>query len=72
MIYYTETEAIYKKFAFDLHEILAEYQDNVGTFPDYVIKELGNSHGFANAVVWLCSEMVAQELTCGVYEDETA
>ena len=72
MIYYRETEAIYRKFAHELHDILAEYQDTTGEWPEYVIKELTNFPSFANAVVWLCSEMVAQELTCGVYEDESA
>jgi hypothetical protein len=72
MIYYRETEAIYKKFSFDLHEILEEYRDNVGTFPDYVISELGNSHSFANAVVWICAEMVAQEITQGEYSKADA
>ena len=70
MIYYKETEAIYRKFSFDLHEILEEYKDQVGNFPDYVINELGNSHAFANSVVWLCSEMVAQEITQGEYREE--
>jgi hypothetical protein len=70
MIYYRETEAIYRKYAHELHDILAEYKDQVGNFPDYVTDELGHFPSFANAVVWLCSEMVAQELTCGVYEDE--
>ena len=67
MIYYKETEAIYRKFAPELHDILAEYQDQVGNFPDYVIDDLGHFPSFANSVVWLCSEMVAQEITQGEY-----
>lgn len=70
MIYYNQTEGIYKKYTQELHDILAEYKDNVGNYPDYVIDELGHFSSFANAVVWLCSEMVAQELTSGIYENE--
>jgi hypothetical protein len=70
MIYYNQTEGIYKKYAHELHDILAEYKDNVGTYPDFESHELGHFSSFANAVVWLCVEMVAQELTSGIYEDE--
>ena len=72
MIYYTETEAIYKRFATELHEILEDYREQVGEYPDYVIKELGHFQSFANAVLWFCAEFVAQELTQGIYEDEIA
>ena len=72
MIYYTETEAIYRKFAHELHDILADYKDQVGNFPDYVTDELGHFPSFANAVVWLCSEMVAHEITQGEYQRESA
>jgi len=71
MIYYRETEAIYRKYAHELHDILAEYKDNVGNYPDYVTDELGHFPSFANAVVWLCSEMVAQEITQGEYSEVT-
>lgn len=72
MIYYTETEAIYKRFASDLHEILENYRDQVGEWPEFVTKELGNFSSFANCMVWFCSEFIAQELTHGIYEDEVA
>ena len=71
MIYYRETEAIYRKYAHELHDILAEYKDQVGNYPDYVIDELGHFPSFANAVVWLCAEMVAQEITQGEYSEVT-
>ena len=72
MIYYTETGAIYRKFAHELHDILADYKDQVGNFPDYVTEELGHFPSFANSVVWLCVEMVAQEITQGEYSSEVA
>jgi hypothetical protein len=71
MIYYKETEAIYTKYAYELGEILAEYKDNVGNFPDYVTNELGCFSRFTNAVVWFCAEIVAQEITQGEYTRET-
>jgi hypothetical protein len=72
MIYYPETEAIYKKFSHELHEILDDYRDQVGEWPDYVTKELGHFQSFSNAVLWFCAEFVSQELTQGIYEDEIA
>lgn len=72
LIYYTETKAVYRQFAEDLHEILNEYRDQVGEWPDYVTSELGDFVRFANAVVWFCAEFMAQELTQGIYEDEAA
>lgn len=72
MIYYTETEAIYRRFSSDLHEILGNYREQVGEWPDYVSKELDDFSCFANAIVWFCAEFIAQELTQGIYEDEIA
>lgn len=72
MIYYTETEALYKRFAEDLHCVLAEYHDEVGEMPDYVTSELGDFVRFANAVVWFAAEWVAKEITQGEYIDEVA
>ena len=62
MIYYSETIAIYQQFCESLHDILHEYKDIVGNYPDYVIDDLGHFPSFANSVVWLCAELVAQEL----------
>jgi hypothetical protein len=71
MIYYTDTEALYKRFAEDLHSILEEYKDAVGNMPSYVTDELGEYFRFANAVVWFAAEWVANELTHGEYITET-
>lgn len=70
MIYYTETEELYKRFSSELHDILDNFKDQVGEWPDYVVRELGNFPSFCNSVVWFCSEFIAQELTQGIYEDE--
>lgn len=71
MIYYTETVALYKRFADDLHAIVAEYHDAVGEWPRYVTDELGDFTRFANAIVWFAAEWVAHELTQGEYIEET-
>lgn len=71
MIYYTETEALYKRFAEDLHSILAEYHDATGENPRYVMDELCDYVRFFNAVVWFAAEWVAQSITQGEYIEET-
>lgn len=71
MIYYTETANLYKRFSEELHEIVAEYHDQVGQWPDYVADELGDFVRFANAMVWFCAEWVANEETRGEYQEET-
>jgi hypothetical protein len=71
MIYYKDTEKIYKEFGDELHEILAEYKDHTGEFPSYVIKDLDNYPSFMNSVVWLGAEWAAHEVTGGEYVEET-
>ncbi len=71
MIYYTETEALYKQFAEDLHEIVAEYKDVTGELPSYLLNDLDNYRAFMNSLVWLGAEWVANELTQGEYIEET-
>lgn len=70
MIYYTETEALYKRFAEDMHAIVAEYKDHTGELPSYILNDLDNYQSFANALVWLGAEWVAHEVTGGEYIDE--
>lgn len=71
MIYYTETSDLYKKHSESLHEILSQYKDAVGAWPEYVTDELGDDTRFFNAVVWFAAEWIAQELTQGEYVEET-
>jgi hypothetical protein len=63
MIYYTETWALYQEFSAALHDILGNYKEEFGEWPKYVTDELGDDVRFANAVVWFCAEMAAQEMT---------
>ena len=70
MIYYTETHDLYKKFSESLHQILDQYKNEVGEWPQYVLDELGDDVRFANALVWFSAEWVANELTHGEYVEE--
>ena len=70
MIYLTQTEAIYKRFAHELHEIIAEYKDQTGEFPSYIVNDLDNYPSFMNSMVWLGAEWASHELTGGIYAEE--
>jgi hypothetical protein len=70
MIYYTETEAIYKRFAHELHEIIAEYKDQTGEFPSYIVNDLDNYPSFMNSMVWFCAEWIAHEITSALDDEE--
>jgi len=72
MIYYSDTERIYKQFAHELHEIIAEYKDHTGEMPSYIIKDLDNYPSFMNSTVWMGAEWAAHELTGGEYVEEAA
>ena len=69
MIYYYETTDLYLNHKDALHEILNEHMENTGDTPKYILDNLGDFTQFANAMVWLCAELVAYELT---YELEEA
>lgn len=64
LIYYSETEALYKVYKDDLHEIMGEYKQEMGEFPSYVVDQLDNATMFMNNLVWFCAEWV-----CGKYYD---
>lgn len=71
MIYYTETMALYSRFADELHDLLAEYKDQTGELPPSILQALTESAaGFQNVMVWFGAEWVANELTQGEYETE--
>lgn len=59
LIYYHDTNTIYDKYCEELHEMLGEWQDEMGLAPEYVFKHIGNSVTFKNAVVWFCAEIIA-------------
>ena len=61
MIYYQETTALYDTHCEELHDVLADFKDNFGEWPDYVVNNLGEVSLFKNAVVWFVAEIYAQE-----------
>jgi hypothetical protein len=63
MIYYTETTELYNTYKDDLHEMLGDYMDMVGDTPKVITDSLDNAATFANAMVWLCTELIAYEVT---------
>jgi hypothetical protein len=62
MIYYTETTAIYDQYADELHDLVERITDEFGGFPAYISDNIGTQASFKNAMVWLCAELVAQEI----------
>jgi hypothetical protein len=69
MIYYYETTDLYLNHKDALHEILNEHMENTGDTPKYILDNLGDFTQFANAMVWLCAELVAYELSYALEED---
>lgn len=63
MIYYTETTDLYNQHADELHDILGECMEEHGDIPRYIYTNLDNAVMFRNAMVWFCSEVIAQRLT---------
>lgn len=72
MIYYSDTERIYKHFALELHDIIAEYKYRFGEMPCCIIQDLDNYPSFVNSMVWFGAEWAAYELTGGEYIEEAA
>lgn len=62
LIYYEETTDIYFRYSEELHELIDSYHVEVGEFPDFIVKNLGDGVQFRNAVVWFCAEYVASQL----------
>jgi hypothetical protein len=62
MIYYHETAAIYDQYADQLHDLVERLTAEFGAFPAYISDNIGTVASFKNAMVWLCAELVAQEI----------
>jgi hypothetical protein len=63
MIYYTETSEIYEQYADELHDLVSRLAEEFGAFPAYIAENIDTPATFKNAMVWLCAELVAQELS---------
>ena len=62
LIYYSDTVAFYDAYTDELHNKLGEWMDEIGETPDFIVKELGYSQGFKNAMVWFVAEQYANEI----------
>ena len=62
LIYYSETNEIYDCYAFELHDCLGEWMDEIGETPEFITKELGNASTFKNAMVWFVCELYANDI----------
>lgn len=69
MIYYHETNALYDEHAEELHDMVYQYEQETGEYPQYIVEHLGDLVGFKNAMVWFCAELLAQEMTNEEMED---
>lgn len=70
LIWTNDVLSLYISHSAALHEILAEYKDNTGEFPQYVIDHMYDADQFQSAVVYFAAEWVAYELTQGEYQDQ--
>jgi hypothetical protein len=69
MIYYSQTIALYGQYTEELHTIVSDWCDQTGEAPEYLTKALKEGFtSFANAVVWFCAEVIADEL---INQEET-
>jgi hypothetical protein len=63
LIYYKDTNAIYDKYAEELHSVIESEADNFGEVPTYLVNALKEPlHVFKNSVVWFVAESYAFEL----------
>lgn len=68
LIYYSETSAIYQKYADDIHEIVGEYVESMGEMPTNLVNSINSAVNFQNDMVWLATELVAYDLTSELME----
>jgi hypothetical protein len=70
MIYYSETCDLYDTHAEELHDLLYQYEQDFGQYPQYIVENLGCLTGFKNAMIWFAAEFYAQEMTNEELESE--
>jgi hypothetical protein len=66
MMYYHETEELYKKFNYDMWEAITNYCETTGlTLSDILVNIVGTGcqthRQFANGLVWFAAEMYAED-----------
>ena len=64
LIYYSDTNAIYDRFAEEIHAVISDEAENFGEVPQYLVKALAEPlHVFKNNLVWFVAETYAFELS---------
>ena len=71
LIWTVDLLELYKEHSAALHAILAEYKDETGELPKYVLDNMDDVELFQAAVVYFAAEWVAYEVTRGEYIKET-
>lgn len=71
LIWTVDLLELYKEHSDSLHAILAEYKDETGELPKYVLDNMDDADQFQAAVVYFAAEWVAYEVTQGEYIEET-
>lgn len=71
LIWTVDLLELYKEHSAALHDILAEYKDETGELPKYVLDHMDDADQFQAAVVYFAAEWVAYEVTQGEYNEET-
>jgi len=71
LIWTADLLELYKEHSAALHDILAEYKDETGELPQYVLDHMDDADLFQSAVVYFAAEWVAYEVTQGEYSEET-
>jgi len=71
LIWTVDLLELYKEHSAALHDILAEYKDETGELPKYVLDNIDDADQFQAAVVYFAAEWVAYEVTRGEYIEET-
>lgn len=72
MIYYDETEELYKKYPHAIHEAINEYMEATGEQPRSVTGYLSGYQLFANSMVWFAAEWYAMQIIDSEEIDEVA
>ena len=69
LIWTVDLLELYKEHSAALHAILAEYKDETGELPKYVLDNMDDADQFQAAVVYFAAEWVAYEMTQGEYAE---
>jgi len=70
LIWTRDLVTLYDEHGAALHALLAEYKDETGELPQYVLDNMDDVDTFKGSVVYFAAEWVASNITQGEYIDE--